>query len=607
MGNALKEKSNRVGGFNLDQVNDTATAFSSHLCLHQLIEKQAAKTPDRIAVTFDNEKLTYSELNSRANRLAHHLRDQGVRSESRVCIFLERSQDLVVAVLAVLKAGGAYVPLDPAYPASRTSYIIEDSGADLVLTAGPMRGQLQRGDKKAVLVDAFQDTRNANLEPITNPSNLAYVIYTSGSTGNPKGVEISHRSLVNFIESMMREPGIEQDDKLLAVTTLSFDISGLELFLPLSVGAQIIMVDQMTAADGMRLKEVIKASAPTIMQATPATWRMLFDAEWEGNKKLKVLCGGEPMPRMLANQLIHRCGSLWNMYGPTETTIWSTLHAVAAGQESIPIGKPIANTQVYVLDEKLGRLPVGEIGELYIGGVGLARGYHGKPDLTNERFIPNPFAEGRLYRTGDLARFREDGLLECHGRIDHQVKIRGFRIELGEIENVLSQVPSVKLAVVTVKEDPSGEKRLVAYIQPNSANGINESELRKVAQERLPAYMLPSVFARLDSVPYTPNGKIDRKMLPDPDWNAMGSESSAEPPNSPTEIKLAAIWKQILGLKEIGRKAEFMNIGGSSISLTRLSHRISEAFDVQIPLTTLHARASLAEMAREIDERMRDA
>ena len=453
--------------------NNTGADFPQDTCLHQLFEAQVEKTPEAIAVVFEEQQLTYRELNRRANQLAHHLRELGVGPDVLVGICVERSLEMVVGLLGVLKAGGAYVPLDPGYPTERLAFMIEDSRAPVLLTQQRLVEVLPKHGARVICLDAdweaiAQDSRDNPLSQVKS-HNLAYVIYTSGSTGKPKGVQILHHAVVNFLCSMREQPGLTRDDVLLSVTTLSFDIAALEIFLPISVGARVILVSRETAADGTQLLARLSDCRATVMQATPATWRLLLEAGWQGEKRLKIFCGGEALPRELARQLLQRCSSLWNMYGPTETTIWSAIYQVPSGESPVPIGRPIANTRFYILDSHLQPVPIGVPGELHIGGAGLARGYLNRPELSAEKFIPDPFTDGmqaRLYKTGDLVRYLPDGHVEFLGRNDHQLKIRGFRIELGEIEAVLGQHPAVKGSVVIAREDTAGEKYLVAYVIP---------------------------------------------------------------------------------------------------------------------------------------------
>ncbi|BAY26129.1 amino acid adenylation domain protein [Calothrix sp. NIES-2100] len=462
-----------------------------NVSIHQLVEFQVSQTPDAVAVIFQNEQLTYQELNQRANQLAHYLRNLGVKPETLVGVCIERSLEMVVALLGILKAGGAYIPLDPTYPQERVEFMIEDSQMPILVTQKHLLKELPTIDQRVQVIYLDADRQfitqhsTENVESGVNRENLAYTIYTSGSTGKPKGVQIIHRAVINFLNSMRQEPGLTQSDVLLAITTISFDIAVLEIFLPLIVGARIILVSREAVADGKKLSKILTQSDATVIQATPATWRLLLEAGWQGNKHLKMLCGGEAMTLALANQLLEKGGSLWNMYGPTETTVWSMLYKVEPASSFVPLGHPIANTQIYLLQEPARRqndplklAPVGVPGEVYIGGDGVARGYLNRPELTRERFIPHPFSdepEARLYKTGDLARYLSDGNIEFIGRIDYQVKIRGFRVELGDIETALSQYPDVKEAVVIAREDQPGNKRLVAYVVPKTHRDELES------------------------------------------------------------------------------------------------------------------------------------
>jgi amino acid adenylation domain-containing protein len=449
--------------------NDTRRAFARPAGVAQVVEAQAGRRPAAVAAVFGEERWTYAELDGRANQMAHALRRAGVGPEVLVGICMERSLGMLAAILGVLKAGGAYVPLAPGDPAERLGFILEDTGAGLVLTEEALAARLPGGGARMLCVDTLAEEIGA--EPTAAPEaagtaeNLAYVIYTSGSTGKPKGTEISHGALLNFLYAMQEAPGMAEGDVLLAVTTLSFDIAGLELFLPLTVGGQVVIASREEASDGRLLMELLERHPVTMLQATPATWQMLVAAGWQGRAGLTILCGGEPMTRRLAGELLSRGGAVWNMYGPTETTVWSTMQRVEAGEGAVRIGRPIANTQVYVLDGRRQLVPVGVAGELYIGGDGLARGYWKRPELTAEKFVDHPFAAGeRLYRTGDLCRFRPDGSLEFLGRNDYQLKLRGFRIELGEIEATIAGHGGVREVVVTDREDTPGDRRLVAYV-----------------------------------------------------------------------------------------------------------------------------------------------
>jgi len=582
--------------------NQTATAYPP-FCLHQLFEQQALRTPAAIAVIAGGERITYRALEGRANQLAHYLRKRGITTESLVGIYLERSINMVAALLAVLKTGAAYIPLDPAYPAERIGFILEDSGVALLLSETGLLNSLPPQYRKAgVAIDTIAaQIARADVSPVQSevrPNNLAYVLYTSGSTGKPKGVEITHENLVNFLASMQRQPGITVDDVLLAVTTLSFDIAGLEIYLPLITGAQLVVASRNESLDGRLLLHLMRRHSATIMQATPVTWRMLIEAGWQGNDHLKILCGGEAMPADLAAQLLPRCAELWNMYGPTETTIWSSIYRVETAAATAPIGHPIANTGFYVLDGRLQPVPIGVAGELYIGGTGVARGYFRRPELTAERFVPDPFSPkpARLYRTGDIARYLPDGNVQYLGRTDFQVKIRGFRIELGEIETALAKHPAVLQAVVAAREDAPGDKRLVAYVVTQPGQHLSIPEARAYLKQSLPDYMVPSVVVELGTLPLTPNGKVDRKALPKPDLSAQSS-CDRVPPRDDVEEGIAKIWREILGLQAVGVTENFFDLGGHSLMAVRLMNEISKLTGVNLPLTALFQGATVERLA----------
>jgi amino acid adenylation domain-containing protein len=598
--------------------NDTEAEYPQEKTVHQLFEEQAERTPDAVAVVFEQEPLTYAQLNARANQLAHRLQTLGVGPELLVALCAERSIEMVVALLGILKAGGAYVPLDPTYPRERLAFMLEAGArqwragpgpgrAPVLLTHHDLADALPSAGAHVLCLDtawteiARESTQN--LAGGATADDLAYVIYTSGSTGTPKGVAISHRALVNCLTAMRREPGLLPHDVLLAVTTLSFDIATLELLLPLTVGARVVVVPRDVAADGARLGEALIDSGATVMQATPATWRLLLEAGWRGSPQLKILCGGEALPRDLADRLLERSASLWNLYGPTETTIWSTLHRVERREGPVSIGRPIANTQIYVLDAEMRPVPIGVPGELYIGGAGLARGYLHHPELTAQKFVRNPFGDetgrqSRLYKTGDLARYRPDGNLEFLGRLDHQVKIRGYRIELGEIEAALRRHPAVREAVVLAREEISGTKRLVAYVVPKGEQAPARQELRRFLEERLPAYMVPAAFIRLDTVPLTPNGKIDRHALLAPGLARSERETTFLPPRDALELRLASIWENILRIEPVGVQDNFFDLGGDSLQAMHLLAQVEQAWGRKLPLATLVQAPTVAQLAR---------
>jgi amino acid adenylation domain-containing protein len=589
--------------------NSTEMDYPRDRCVHHLFEAQAKRTPDSIAVIFESQQLTYRELNTRANQLARYLSKLGVGPDRLVGILLERSLDLLVALLGTLKAGGAYVPLDPAYPEERLAFILGDASVSVLLTQASFSGR-HRNAPRVVCLDSDWAIicRESDINPdsAVTGSNLAYVLYTSGSTGKPKGVEIEHRNVVNFLCSMRQEPGISCDDVLIAVTTISFDIAGLELFLPLTAGAQVVLVSRNVTIDGSLLMKTIHEHQATVMQATPATWRLLLDAGWHGDSRLKILCGGEAFPRELADQLLPGCQSLWNMYGPTETTIWSSVYKVGFGNQNLlPIGRPIGNTQMYILDAARNSVGIGMEGELYIGGDGVARGYLNRPELTAERFVPDPFHNlpaRRLYRTGDLARYLPDGNIVFLGRIDHQVKIRGFRIELGEVEATLAEHPSVRQNVVAARED-TGEKQLVAYfLTHNGRLPPPARELRRFLKQKLPDYMLPAAYVALDRFPLTPNGKVDRHALPLPDRiESLADEQHVSPRNA-LETRLVQLWEQILGIAPISVTANYFELGASSLAAARLFTKIAREFKQELPLSLLYQAPTVEQLARHLTE-----
>lgn len=558
-------------------------AYPLHQRITQLFEAQAFKTPSRVAVVYGKDQITYDSLERRANQLAHALRAHGVNHQDKVAIFLDRSVRMPEALLAVLKCGAVYVPLDPMLPKDRVVYILQETRAKVVLTDEADAGFLSGIESKIVCIDSAPLTTPETRfdEPAATPSDLAYVIYTSGSTGKPKGVEISHRSVANFLWSMLQEPGLKEDDRLLAVTTLSFDIAGLEMFLPLIVGARVVIASREATADGHLLRDLIEDEGITALQATPATWRLLLEAGWQPTPRLKMMCGGEALPRALANQLTLVEGAeLWNMYGPTETTIWSAVSRVENGSGLVSIGRPIANTQFYVLDAHGELTPPGVPGELVIGGDGVARGYYERPELTAARFSNDPFRPGtgnRVYKTGDLVRRLADGTLEFLGRLDHQVKVRGFRIELGEIEALILSYPGVREAVVTVNESKAGDPRLVAYVAIPETLMPSFDQWRELLARQLPAYMIPSHFVRLDELPKTPNGKIDRKQLPAPQQIEVERRTPYKQPSTEQEIALAKICAEVLGIEKVGVNDNLFELGADSLHIFQIAARAGRA------------------------------
>ena len=588
--------------------NNTQAPYPIEQCVHQLFEAQVERTPEATAVVCAEGTLSYRELNQKANQLAHHLQQRGVGPDQLVGLCLDRSLDMMVALLGTLKAGGAYVPLDPAYPPDRIAYMLHESQTSLLLTQHDLLEQLPQERPDVICIDTdwsqISQEDTSNVESEVNAGQRMYVIYTSGSTGRPKGVQILHRAVTNFLFSMQHDLKISEEDTLLAVTTLSFDIAVLELFLPLVTGARLRLERREVTADGARLAAKIMAQHPTIMQATPATWRMLLDANIPDFHQLQILCGGEAMPQDLRDQLAAKEPAvIWNLYGPTETTIWSTMCQIVPEQDEITIGRPIANTQIYILDTHKQPVPIGILGELYIGGAGLARGYLNQPAITAEKFVHNPFSNdpaSRLYRSGDLVRYLADGRIEFQGRLDHQVKIRGFRIELGEIETTLKLLPTVNQAVVIAREDIPGDKRLVAYITKACKLVPTQSDLREMLQRHLPEYMVPSAFVLLDELPLTPNGKTDRRALPAPDTSR--STDTFVPPKTQLHYQLLAIWEELLNVQPIGIQDNFFLLGGHSLLATRLISKIEQTFHKQVSLSSLFKGPTIARLADVLEE-----
>ena len=596
--------------------NATAAEFPREMSIHALIEAQADRTPARIALRCDDQHLDYAELEGRANRMAQALRSRGIGRGSLVGLCLERDFDMVIAVLAVLKAGGAYVPLDPVFPRERLAFMATDASLALLVSTSELTTLIDWPRERSLLLDAdaaeiaaasaaqlLRDTQSAS------PESVAYVLYTSGSTGQSKGVQVPHRAVVNFLTSMQHEPGLGADDRLVAVTTLSFDIAALELFLPLTVGAEVVIASREQAIDGHALAALIKASSATVMQATPTTWRLLLEAGWRGVPGFRALVGGEALPPDLAIQLRECCTEVWNMYGPTETTVWSTCWKVqppVTGNPAleISIGRPIANTTVWVLDEQRQLCPIGVPGELWIGGEGVTLGYLNRPELTADRFAPDPYStqpDGRLYRTGDRGRWRFDGQLEHLGRLDFQVKVRGFRIELGEIEAHLLTCAGIAQAVVIAREDRPGDVRLVAYVLAPPGGAIDPSSLILQLKQALPGYSVPQHIVALEAMPLLPNGKINRNALPAPQARSASGDTAQRLPLGATAdtdlrvIYLAGIWAALLGV-DVGPDDNFFDLGGHSMLAVQMANRVATDTGVRIKLIRL-ATQSLAQIA----------
>ncbi|HEX6967968.1 MAG TPA: amino acid adenylation domain-containing protein [Micromonosporaceae bacterium] len=588
--------------------NDTACEVPPVVSVLELLPDSAPGAP--AAVTGPDGAVDLAELTARSTRLARLLRAHGVRPDSPVGLCLDRGVALVTGVLGVWRSGAGYLPLDPTLPAERLRYMLADSGTRVVVTERAVRERL-KDVLDTVPVVLCLDDEPQPAGPVDEPPGpphpdaLAYLIYTSGSTGRPKGVAVPHRCLVNLVASFHDDLGLTSADRFAAVTTLSFDISVLELLVPLVSGTPLTIVSSAQAADGAALRQRLIADGVTAMQATPATWRLLLAAGGVPEGLRLRLCGGEALPRDLADALLGDGATLWNCYGPTETTVWSAAAPVAPAPSVVDLGTPIANTEIYVLDRALQPVPVGVVGEVYIGGHGVVRGYHSRPGLTASRFVPDPFsgrAGARLYATGDLARRRADGRLEFLGRVDHQVKIRGFRIELGEIEETLRAHESIRDVVVTAWNGDSGDTRLVAYAVPTREEDDAAALwalLRPWLAARLPAYMVPATLVTLPALPLNANGKTDRNALPEPDWRT-GAAVERVAPRDPVEQVLADIWQQVLGVDEVGVHDNFFRLGGHSLLATQALSRIGAAFEMEVPLRTIFEAPTVAEMAEAL-------
>lgn len=592
----------------LNTWNKTASPYDKNKPLHQVISERAKEFSDSIAIKFNQATLTYSQLNQKANQFAALLLAQGIKKGDKVAFALDRSAEMVVVMLGIMKTGATYIPLDPQFPLGRINYMLSDSGSAILFTSSKYKNHYQSGAKELILEDEWL---KLNQYPVTDPAvevsgdDLAYILYTSGSTGNPKGVQIAHSSLVNFLYSMQKEPGITPADKLLAVTTVSFDISGLELFLPLISGAKVIIANSDTAKDGRDLLDIIKTEGVTIMQATPYTWRIMLEAGWDSSNPIKVLCGGEALPKELANRILKQATSLWNVYGPTETTIWSTIKQIKANDETITVGRPIDNTSIYILDKFLHPLPPGTAGEIYIGGDGVARGYLNRPELTNEKFVNDPFSAttgAKMYSTGDMGKFMADGEIECLGRIDTQIKIRGYRIEAGEIEHHLVNEYNIKEAIVIAVPDKNGIDKLVAYIVINDAYLAESSTAqlkgwRDSLRSLVPDYMVPDDFITVPAMPLTPNGKIDKKALANQNSKLAESINVFIAPRTDVEKLVADTWSEFLEIGNIGIYDNFFELGGHSLIAVQVMTRIEKLTGKRLPLATLFENSTVEKLA----------
>ena len=628
--------------------NETAAEFPWDKCVHEMFEEQAARTPDAPALVFEGASLTYAELNRRANRLAHYLGGLGVKPDARVAICVERGFEMVVALLAVVKAGGAYVPLDPAYPVERLKYMLEDSAAVALLTQNRLAGMFAEVSHAMPVLDLTAPSPAWRDQPETDPdraglgllpTHLAYVIYTSGSTGKPKGVMVEHRSLVNRLVWMQSAYGLDASDAVLQKTPFSFDVSVWEFFWPLMTGARLVMARPEGHKDPAYLVETIDRNKITTIHFVPSMLQVFLEQANAAkcSSLVRIISSGEALPVALARETRRRLphAALHNLYGPTETTVDVTAwtYEPDPALTSIPIGRPIANTRVYILDAAGEPVPVGVAGELFIGGVGVARGYLNRPELTAERFLADPFAVeagARMFRSGDLCRWLADGNIEYLGRNDFQVKIRGFRIELGEIEARLAEHAEVRAAVVIAREDTPGDKRLVAYLVPATGAKLRDRDLRDFLGRNLPDYMIPHSFIPLERMPVTANGKLDRSALPAPTANNqlrreltspplavepnhaarngfaphvhadVSRESHYVPPSDTLEVQLIEIWEEVLGVTHIGVRDDFFQLGGDSLLAARMFARIAEKLGKKLPLATMFQGATIRSLAQVI-------
>lgn len=582
----------------LNEWNNTQSEYPKDKCIHQLFEAQVARTPDSIALIFDERRLTYSELNSQANQLAHYLRAVGVGPEVRVGLCVERSVEMIVGILGILKAGGAYVPLDPAYPRERQAFMLEDSQAQILLTQQRLVTDLNQHSLRTICLDTdwnqISHGMTSDPTPGSLPENLAYVIYTSGSTGRPKGVAIEHRATVAFLSWAISVFSPEKLKGVLASTSVCFDLSVYEIFAPLSCGGSMIVTENI-----LHLPSLPAANEVSLINTVPSVISELLRSNGIPRSVRTINLAGEPLKTTLVRQLyeLDTVSEVFDLYGPSEDTTYSTF--ALRNPERATIGRPISNTQAYILDPDQHLVPIGVPGELHLGGAGLARGYLNRPELTAEKFVRNPFSSvpgARLYKTGDLARYLRTGEIEYLGRMDNQVKIRGLRIELGEIESVISQSPAVRENVVIVREDQPGDKRLVAYVVLNELSTARISELRTSLEQKVPAYMVPSAFVELDRLPLTPNGKVDRKALPPPDRTEL-QRARFVAPRDEIESKLAKLWERVLDTAPVGVTDSFFDLGGNSLLAARMFGETTRLFGKNLPLATLFREGTIEHLA----------
>ena len=605
----------------LKTFNETLGSYSSDICAHTLFEAQAERSPHALALIYEDRELTYEELNSRADKLARYLARSGVGPDSLVGICMERSVEMVIAILGVLKAGGAYVPLDPTYPKDRLAFMAEDAGLRVLLTQSHLSLQLPDLELMTLCLDTEMEAvaagddgslaQGERAQREVSPQDLAYVIYTSGSTGKPKGVMAPHSAVANMVLWMQAAYEMTPADRLLQKTAFGFDASVWEFFWPLITGATLVIARPYAEKDGDYMVKTLREQNVTILQLVPSLLKLLVEQEgFEECEKLRhVFCGGEALPTAVCDRFLERLpkARLTNVYGPTETTMHVTVWECRQGaaERIAPIGRPVGNTQAYILDKDLQPVPVGVPGELCIGGAQVARGYLNQPGLTSERFISDPFGNqqgGKLYRTGDLARFRDDGSIEFLGRIDHQVKIRGYRIELGEIESVSRQHEAVSEVIVMAREDTPGDKRLVAYVVAKAEHNLRVSELRNHLLEKVPEYMVPSAFVLLDGLPLLSNGKVNLAALPAPGYSRQQLEQEYVAPRNEAERAIAGVFAEVLGVEKVGVDDNFFLLGGHSLSATQVITRLRDTLHADVPLRRMFEKPTVAGMALAVEE-----
>ena len=577
--------------------------------LHELLEQQALTNPEAIALEFNEAKVSYGVLQKRINKTAHYLYDIGIRPGHIIAISLDRTPDLIVAMFAVLQCGAAYVPIDTGYPKKRLDLIMADSNASYIISNSSKNSISD--NSKNICIENIEEGLNKfpskSLNLNVDPKSVAYIIYTSGSTGTPKGVQVSHLNTINLLFSMGEEPGISKDDKIFAVTTISFDAMVMETFLPLIHGASIVLVDEETRLDGQILLEKAQKDKITMMWGTPSIWQILLDSDWKKPLKIKALIGGEPVPLNLAHKLLDLCDELWNIYGPTETTVCAFLTKISKDDDPITIGKPIANTHAYLLDEKGNHVTYGNIGEIAIGGDGVSLGYLNKPELTNTSFIEDPFSPNtKMYLSGDLGKLLPNGQMQCLGRRDQQVKIRGHRIELGEIEKVIDTLPNIKKNAVVVSNLIAGQPRLVAYLQSNEPHK-DTNTLRNHLEDILPDFMIPSIFMWINEFPITPNGKIDKKNLPQPQYVRPDSAPMLKKPRTKLEKNMVSIWSEYLQIPVIGIDDNFFELGGTSLLTQKVATAMRQRFNLKVPVTKLYEYPTIAALSGFIEGNQKPA